>query len=224
MKSTNALLAAAVALVGCGQAGSKQAPAQAQEGTPAIANMSEAHEHHLIVEWDTKDDLAALAAGSDAVIHGHVQSQRPAHVPRPELDRKSLTPEQAEEVLFTPETDSDIVVDEVVLARAGATDLNGAALGAHSTITVRELGGVGSDGCMVQPTDKPLMKTGEEVFLFLNAAGPGRFHAGSFQNRFTVREGQIVPLAASVHPGSLLDSYKGMSTAEFAASIPRAAP
>ncbi len=224
MKRTIALFAASLVLGACGQGGTKPTPTPAPEGTPAETNMSEPHEHHLIVEWDTVDDLAALVAGSDAVIHGHVLSQHPAHEPRPALDRKHLTPEQVEDALFTPETDSEIGVDEVIHARTGVTGLDGAPLGAHSTIAVRELGGIGSDGCMVQPSDKPLMQMGDEVFLFLSAAGPGRFHAGSFQNRFTVREGKIEPLAAVVHPGSVLDTYGGMAPAEFAASIARVAP
>jgi hypothetical protein len=221
MKYLKTAFVTVISLAGCADAGPKQAPSEQQHAAVEAIQVSEPHDHRLIVEWETFDDLAGLVAGTE--VRGHVVGQASAHRPRPDLAGASLTAEQAEEVLFTPETDSQLVVDEVIQSTSRATGLDGAALAVGSTIAVRELGGVGPDGCVVELTDKPRMRVGDDLLLFLNAAGPGRFHAGGYQNRFTVRDGTLEPLASVVHPGGALDVYRGRLPAELTAEVRRLA-
>lgn len=184
------------------------------------------HTHPSQVTWKTFDTMQEVVAASDLVVHGRVVAQRPAAMrlyPYNASAGRPMTPAEAgSEYTDVPLTVSTIEVVEVVRSKLAALALGGGNVTRGTQVEIIELGGILPDGCLSQPSDKPLIgRSDEAVYLLSSASRPGAYHVvGGWQGRMNVRAGVVRPLASEVHPSAAeLTQYAGRSVEEFKAAV-----
>jgi hypothetical protein len=118
-----------------------------------------------------------------------------------------------------------VQVEDIILANADAKPVGKGSMVPGAIIEVQDLGGLLEDGCTAHPQDKPLMRRGEKVVLFLSQASVtlglkpangGRYDVvGGYQGRFHVNNGKVFPLAKTVKPEAGFFRHEGRPAAEF---------
>lgn len=173
------------------------------------------HQHHLSVHWVTVQSLGALRSTADLIVHGRVVAQRTVHG---DIEKEP------------PVTISTIEIMEAVGGKMLA-GLIGSAPSTKSSIELVEVGGVAADGCLIEPTDKPILRVQDEAVLFLSAAdtkagiAATQFHViGGYEGRFEVHGGRVTPLAVRVGKTGGFAAYDGMQGSEFLAHVRSGAP
>lgn len=189
------------------------APLARAQLDPQTVAIRAGHSHPVIVEWKTVDTFEQLLGASDLVVEGTVVGRRFVTERLYGYSREKgrrLTPEEAgNEFTELRLTESTVRIDRIARhSDRAATWKEG------QTIVVSELGGRLDDGCIAVPDDKPLLETGDDVVLFLSAAGkPGVFHqVGGWQGRTYVEDGVVHPPESTVPPqtGPLM-RFEGLS-------------
>jgi hypothetical protein len=183
-----AFLAAGV--VACDNSAQNLASADA----PAVQHAAKQidHTHTLRVEWAALDNFQAVVENAHLIVHGRVVAQRT--VP----GRVAKAP---------PRTVSTVAVEAVARsAGQGVSSMEGGDVTPGSTIEIDQIGGLLQDGCVIEPSESPVLRGGEEGIFLLSSdqirGAPGRagaYHVlGGFQGRLAVRQGIVGPVV----PGS----------------------
>jgi hypothetical protein len=165
-----------------------------------------------------------MVALSHLVVHGRVVSRRgetKTLLPWSEDKGRHLTKEEAgEEFAELALTVTTVELDEVLRRGKGTKALAGR-LEAGAHVDIEQRGGELACGCIEEPTDDPLLATGEEAVFFLTGSGDaGRYHiVGGWQGRFVASSSGLTALAASVHPGSELSSFVDLPLEEMRARV-----
>jgi hypothetical protein len=216
-------LSAAMMMVACTQAEPpKEAPPPASStGFSYVENAlvpPEGHAHDWSVHWITLPRFEDLLPSADLVVEGRVVSYRPDAM-RAYDHQDPLVYED------TPITIASVQVEDIIHATAEARPVGKGKLVPGAIIEVQDLGGLMDDGCTAHPHDKPLMRTGEKVVLFLSQAtvelglkpaNGGRYDVvGGYQGRFEVIDGKVSPLAKTVKPEAGFFRHEGRPVAEF---------
>jgi hypothetical protein len=217
------LLSAAMAMVACTQAEPQQEPppaATSQEFGYVESALArpEGHEHDWSVHWITVPRFEDLLPSSDLVIEGRVVSYRPDAM-------RAFDHEDPKVHADTPITIASVQVEDIIFSSAEARPVGRGSMVPGAIIEVQDLGGLMADGCTAHPHDKPLMRRGERVVLFLSRAtvemglkpaNGGRYDVvGGYQGRFHVKEGKVSPLARTVKPEAGFFRHEGRPVAEF---------
>jgi hypothetical protein len=216
-------LSAAMVMVACTQAEPKQEapPPAVSEGFSYVEHeltRPEGHDHDWSVHWITVPSFEDLLLSADLVIEGRVVSYRPDEM-------RAYDHEDPTVYAGTPITIASVQVGDIIHASANARPVGKGSMSPGAIIEVQDIGGLMNDGCTAHPHDKPLMRRGERVVLFLSRASVelgmqpangGRYDVvGGYQGRFHVNDGKISPLAKTVKPEAGFFRHEGRPVAEF---------
>jgi hypothetical protein len=217
------LLSAAMVMVACTQSEPPQeAPPPAfSQGFGYVENAltpAEGHVHDWSVHWITVPHFEDLMTSADLVVEGRVVSYRPDEIRAYDyVDPKVFK--------GTPITIVSVQVEDIIHAQREARPVGKGSMVPGAIIEVQDLGGLMDDGCTAHPNDKPLMRRGEKVVLFLSQAtvelglqpaNGGRYDVvGGYQGRFHVNNGKVYPLAKTVKAEAGFFRHEGRPVAEF---------
>ncbi|MBX5483706.1 MAG: hypothetical protein IRZ16_17930 [Myxococcaceae bacterium] len=190
-------------------------------GAEAAVTRRDGHAHPMMVEWKTVDTFEQLLGASDLVVLGTVVDRRfvteRLYPFSREKGRRLTAKEAGQEYGELQLIESTVQIDQVLRHSDRAEQWK-----SGDTVVVSELGGKLDDGCLAVPDDKPPLEKGDDVVLYLSAAGkPGVFHqVGGWQGRMYVADGVVHPLAARVHPQSqAVMPFDGMSLDALLAEV-----
>ena len=197
MSTKRGLIVALAALAGAGgitAVGCEQ-PGLDNSG-PMTLERFNLHDHSMLVEW-VHVGVEQLLPSSDAVVRGHVVSQRESWM----KTGQDPSPNPKDLIAITIST---VMIDEVFQAA------NGQPIAVGARIEVEELGGRFPDGCWVTPNSQPIMAPGDQALFLLSAGGRAYHVVGGHRGKIAIHEGVLQP-----SPEGILGAYAGLTPAQL---------